>query len=517
MIQGVYASPVTAVLAALLIAVAAPGAPAAAAGPAPLELSAAWGGVSRPGRMTELRVRLSSPAAGTVLLRIASAGAVIESALAVRRAEWQEVTVPVPASETVAVRAQFPDGTSAAGSLPLRLAEEPLLAVAATSLRPAAVSGAATGRTARVEVNAGELPRQHQAYQAVDAVLVDAGALAQLDTGQLQGLVDYLGRCGALVAIALPQAASDLLRKEAGCGGRTLMLLADDASTDAAVLSVLAAAPAEPVGRALLRPLLPQAAGPWPLVVAAVLAYFALAAVLLAFAGRPAVLVTCASLATLAVLVGPHVVQPKPRLSIWAESESQDHRGRYSALAETTGAGRGTRTQVLPELLQGAGPCAVADADSDDATGSADSTPPPHWRWDPAHSRFLTVTFEQRLFATAAVCWHGGFPLTRSASTRRLGSGGILVTNRGAGIWPAGVAVQDGRRYVLPVVPPGTARVLSASAQVPESPATDLAAMSGDGDSAVLLWPLELSARGVEHLPARAFLALRAAHDMGGS
>jgi hypothetical protein len=309
-----------------------------------------------------------------------------------------------------------------------------------------------------------------------------------------------------VVAIALPDATSTLLRSEAGCGGRALMLLADRAAAVEAVLSALAAAPASLAGRATLRPLLPEAAGPWPLVVAGLISYFAGAALLLAFLRRPAVLVTYALLGTLTVLLGQHLVNPMPRLSIWAESESQDHRGRYTALAETTGAGRVTGTQVLPELLEGAEPCtAVGDMVSiDDA----------RWDWDAARSRFVSVTFEQRLFATTSVCWHGGFPVARSASTRRLAAGGILVTNHGPVNWPAGVAVQDGRRYLLPAVSPSTTRVLSTSALAPESAATALAAMSSDRDHGVLLWPLELPALGVERISARAFLAVRAANDV---
>lgn len=483
-------------------------APAAAGAPASLELSAAWGGSSRPGRMTEIRVRLSAPLAGRARLQIEAGEASIESEVILPAQQPVELRIPVPAAESIEVHASLADGSHLDRELSLRLAEMPLVAVGVASL------GGLPDDLGKTEVDAAAYPAETSAYEAVDVIAIDAPTLSRLDHDQLQALVGYVGGCGLTIAVDLPADAVALLRSEAGCEGRAL--LASGTATAEAVGRLLATAPRGPASRAELRTLLPPVTGPWPFVMSGLAIYLAGALLLVVFARRSAVVLAYALLGTVLVPIAEHAARAPQRLSVWSESDSQDRRGRYSALGETTGTAHVARAMGLPGVLGDAEPC-----ESDNTESHA------RWQWDSNRSRYSSVTFDQTLFGIAAVCWHGGFPLTRAAALEQRAEDALQVTNRGPAAWPAGVLIRDGRLYGLPAIPAGKASLLQRAGADPaassgpqpttvsgtqpaSSAATNLALSRTAEHEGSLLWPLELPPLGVAPDSARAYLLVRA-------
>jgi hypothetical protein len=488
------AAPFAALLAAGLLA--AP--PAVSAAPAALELGAAWGGLARPGGSTELRIRLSAARAGRARLRITSGGVVIETALALRAATAAQLAIPLPVADSFAVDAALPGGSRLHRDLTLRLTEEPLIA-----LSPGA-SGELPDGLAHADTDASGYPSHAEAYEAVDAVAIDATTLAQLTPQQVQALLTYVERCGPTLAVGLPAPAAALLRANAGCQGAALELLANPTALGPAAAALLASAPPTAVSAASLRSLLAGASRAWPLLVAGLGLYAVGALLLAAFDARTAVLATYALAAALFAWVAGHFAAATPRLAVWAESEAGAHWGRYAALGEFPGGGRARRTVALPRLLEGARTCPLADA-----TDTAAPEPPPLWRWNSQSGRFTAVTLQQRLFAAPSICWHGAFPLARPAALSRGSDGKPSVTNLGDGPWPAGLAVLDDVSYTLPAAAPRATVALTA---LPEdqmaAPAAQLALLRASGGGA-LLWPLELPSLGLRQASIRAYLLER--------
>lgn len=486
---------------------------------ASLDVDAAWSGLARPGRSTELRIRVSSPAPGTATLHVEAGRIVIETTVAVQPGSTAQLSLPIPATDDVRVDATLPGRARLHRELALRLTEEPLIALSAGS------SADLPEGLALAQVDASGFPSDAEAYEAVDAVAIDDATLAHLDAAQLRALVGFIERCGPTLAVGMPQGAAALLRADAGCGGRALVLLPDTQAMATAVEAALGAAPSAEPSAASLRTLLPSDSRTWPLVVAALAVYFGGAVLLTRFARRNAILVGYALASTVVAATAGRFAVTKPQIAIWAESDSADRWGRYTGLAELVGSGRAVRSLALPALLEGAEPCADIDpaagteragADSglsDESSGAAAAL----WRWDARRARYASVTFHQTLLGADVVCWHGSFPLARAASLDSRPDRALAVTNRGGAAWPPGIAVRAGARYLLPPIAPRATEVLAPTrAKGPDSPAAELAVLRADGAGA-LLWPLELPPLGFDADSVRAYLLLQAggAKDAG--
>jgi hypothetical protein len=171
---------------------------------------------------------------------------------------------------------------------------------------------------------------------------------------------------------------------------------------------------------------------------------------------------------------------------------------RYRALQRSTMTRRGhVEVPVLGELAR---------------PQSCGRVRPVEWRWDPATGGFVTVSFEGRLFAPAALCYAGEFPVARAAVARPAEVGRLALTNAGASGWPAGRLAWNGRVFAV--------AALDAGQNVDIDPADGLPATGGAEALAVqrtpvdrqsLLWPLDLSRVAAPPPGTQAWLLLRAA------
>jgi len=96
--------------------------------------------------------------------------------------------LPIAAAPVIEVSVTPPAGSSASVSVPLALAESPVLAVVTATTDVTAPPG-----FQRVAVPAGDLPGYAAAYGSIDALLIDAASLAALDAGQWTALLGVLG------------------------------------------------------------------------------------------------------------------------------------------------------------------------------------------------------------------------------------------------------------------------------------------------------------------------------------
>ncbi len=477
----------TRVASALVLALTAAGVRADA-----LEVTPAWGGSSRPGRMTELRVRAPPDARDARQLTIGAGAVRIEAALAPTGAAARYLHVDVPPAEAYRVAL---GGVGAAGAerrVELRLAELPLVALAVTGV------GAWPDALARTEVGAEAFPAHEAGYDAVDAVALDATVLGALSGAQREALVAFIARCGIVTVVGAPAAAAALLGDAAGCGGGALRFVDDARDVPAAVTAALEHPATLPPAAAELEPLLAPAYPRWA-TLALLLAVYASGALAVGRRARSArAPLAYAALGAVAVAATLSLLPAVRDTVVWAEGEASGSRPGFVALARVALAHRGAATIALPPALGTPRRCGERWADE-----------PARWQWRADDERVESIEVPGTLLGVATSCWRGTLATRRVAALDGPARGPWRVQNLGADGWPAGLLLAGGERYSLPALAGHAGHeVPGARGAGAASPAALLAAARAGGGAA-LLWPLDTRAFGLAD--AEGYLALRVA------
>ena len=470
----------------LLLALALCGA-AHAAAPPRIELTAApaWGGWSRPGRVTELDIRVSSDAATRAMLEVAAGRQSVRAELDLQPGRVARLHVPVAAADTLAVSVTTPAGPPSRRDIGVARSESPLLGIGLATQGRVELEGFHA-----LALGADDLPRQASAYSSIDALILDAPTLGALDAAQLRALLAHAAGCGRIVVIDPDARVRRLLEGAGGCGGLALMhagSLADARDRLASSLATRLPSALPPAG---IGELTRADHGAWHRVAVILALYFAAAALALMFAGSLPVIVLTPALAAALALAALHLMQAPSQLVVWSEGESGARLARYQAWQRHAGVVRERARVPIPALLAAsAQPCDPARAMRLD--------------FDPGRAQASAAEFDTRLFRQTSLCFSGSFPMARSIAVASGVDGSRQLRNTGAMAWPAGVLLADGRVHPLPALGPGAGATLPAQ---PGQPSPDAAARTAmtrmPTDGVAALWPLELG--GVADLPARA-------------
>lgn len=443
----------------------------------------AWQGWTRPGRTTEIDVRVTSDTATHATLDVAAGLRSVRAEIDLQPGRGARLHVPLPAATAVSVSVATPDGATQRREVALARSEAPLLGVGLATDEPVALDGFHV-----VALSAQDLPRHAAAYSSFDALALDAATLGALDPAQLGALLAHAAACGRIVVVSTDERVRRVLQGAGGCGGQALLIassVADARDRLAASLatSLPAALPAGGIGE-LTR------ADPavWNRVAVALAVY--LAAALLAFTFVPSwpVILLVSALASVAV---PLLLQALPApapLRVWSESESGATVARYQAWQRFVGVTREhARVPIPPQLASSVQPCSADQAvrlDFDAARGVA---------------RF--AEFDSRLFHQVSLCYSGSFPIARSMAGQALPEGARRVSNSGTTAWPAGVVLAEGLAHDLPALGPGAATVIDTRRAPPRRDAAVRMALTRmPPDALAALWELDLG--GVADVPA---------------
>jgi hypothetical protein len=457
----------------VLLALALSAAPDAGAAPQ-VELTPAWAGWSRPGRVTEVGVRVRADAVTRGTLEIVAGPQSVRTPVNLAAGETLQIDVPVTSAATLDVTIDFEGAPPESRAQALSLSESPLLG-----------AGLASGETARLEgfhavpLVPADLPRGAAAYASVDALVLDAATLRALEPVQLGALIGYAAACGRIALVAPDPGAWRVLEGAAGCGAR--MLVSGESVTEALArlqgsLGVpAAAAPSTSDLAALLRP----EATAWPRIVAVLVAFFGIAALAVTFTASPAVLLLVPVLASAVLAALLHAWQPRPRLVVWAEAEPSARVAQYQAWQSMSGTARG-RLEV--PVLAGLG-----------TPRSCDPRRRVRIALDADRGQPVHAAFDSRLFEPVALCYSGNFPVMRAVSITPLEGGRLEVRNDGTLAWPAGLLASGGTVHDLPALDPGASATLHVDQGRPPPDAAARAALARTpyGGYAVL-WPLQL-------------------------
>ena len=462
-----------------------------------LSVTAAWDGWSRPGRVTELELRIGDAVPGDYDIEIRGDGEhVIGSQITAVAGQESVLRLPVASGEDFDVTVRSADRGTVQAGVRLSLSESPLLGWAA---RPA---DEPAPDFHRVFVGAAALPRHAAAYSSIDALVIDADTLARLDDRQLAALSSHVAGCGATVLVEASKAAANMLRNSAGCGGARLSLVPTTDAASAALAAMMSAAYDGPDAARGLRAASRPDFSLWRKVVLLGCGYAAAAMVVLAL--KPtlaALLVPTLLVTTLALLLG-RTLDSTGSLLVWSEAQQGDRIAIHASRQLETGTGRGDTDVPVLALLGNPSFCQGERAS--------------RWNFDAKESRYQSVRFEQRLFDNVSLCYAGHFPISRSARVEFDPDGAASIRNTGAGAWPQAWFASGGSVAALPAVEAGRSVVAGGGGDpsLPDSINRALLGRTPSGGTA-LLWPLDLSAVGDSLIHAEGWLLLRV--PAGGS
>jgi hypothetical protein len=456
-----------------LLALALSAAPDAGAVPQ-VELTPAWAGWSRPGRVTEIGVRVRTDAATRGTVEIAAGRESVRTPVDLAAGETLQLEVPVASAATFEVLIELDGAPRERREHALSLSESPLLGVGLASAQDARLEGFHT-----VTLVPADLPRGAAAYGSVDALLLDAETLRALEPRQLGALIGHAAACGRIALVTPDPGAWRVLEGAAGCGARMLVHGESVAAALGQLQHSLAVPAATAPSAADLAALLRPDATAWPRLVAVLAAFFGIAALAVTLTASPAVLLLVPVLASAVLAALLHAWEPRPRLVVWAEAEPSTRVAQYQAWQTLSATARG-RLEV--PVLAGLGP-----------PRSCDRQRRVRISVDADRGQPIAAVFDARLFEPVALCYAGNFPVMRAVSITPLDGGRVEVRNRGTLAWPAGAFASGGSVQDLPALDPGRAATLRLDAGRPPSDAAARAALARTPHGGyALLWPLQL-------------------------
>jgi hypothetical protein len=446
-----------------------------------LEATAAWNGWTRPGRVTEVDVRVSSDIATRATLDVAAGRQVVRANLDLEPGRVVRLQVPIESAEGVAVSAVSPAAPPQRRDVRIAQSESPVLGLGLVTGDPVQLDGFHT-----VALDGDNLPRNALAYSSIDALILDESTLGALDQRQLRALLVHAAECGRIVLLNADLPVRRVLDGSAGCGGRALMHATSLADAIDMLKSSLAAN--RVVSTAL--PGISELGSPdlvtWNRVLIVVAAYFAAAILAALFFSSLPVLLLAPTLATVAILALLHAAPPSSQLVVWSEATSGAESARYQAWQRFPGLARGgMRVPVLQQLA---------------SARSCDPNQPMRFDFDAGHGQATFAEFDTRLFRQVMLCYSGSFPVARALAIEARRDGMLQVRNSGSIGWPGGVLLAGGLVHELQALGPGDDVIVDTRSGKPFRNAlmrTALARTRTDGAAA--LWELELG--GVTDIP----------------
>jgi hypothetical protein len=417
----------------------------AAATPAELRIDvrAAWDGLTRPGRWTELSVSIVSPLGGAVALEARGSAVTTRVTGRVEAGVPAAFRLPCLAEEGVSLGVVGPDGREHVREVPLRSPATDRRVVAGPS---EALAGAGL-EAVLVDLEPRSFPSFARAFETLDALVLDAATLSGLSSLQLRAVRRYVAGCGRTLLLDVPANAARW-RAEAGCDAVFLAMVGPAASRTA-LLPRLLEARGQPLPgvHELSRQLSlsRRHAAHTPL-----LAYFAVYLALLVLGGfvlqsaRSLLVIPIAS--ALLLLVGFSFSRPVLSAVAWTEATSGSSTARFVALVRVDGLARGAARLEIPRDLGPPDPPAGTrlriEVDPEDP--------------------FLRVEVATHLLSRRALQLRGALPWTAPLVLERVDED-LRARNAGSAASAPGFLLRAGRVSALPPLAPGAVRSPSRS------------------------------------------------------
>lgn len=441
-----------------------------------LTLTPAWKGWSRPGRTTEVDVRVASDAATRAAVEVTAARQTTTAALDLQPGRVARLQLAVDSSPSVAVRVDASSGPPLRRDVAIAQSESPLLGVALASEGRVELDGFHA-----LSLTSDDLPRNESAYSSIDALVVDAPTLAALDQRQLAALVGYATSCGRLVVLDADARVRSLLDGAGGCGGRAVMNAKTLADASTMLLASLATSLPQPLAFSSVGTLARPAHAAWNWVAVILAVYFAVAVLALIQSSSLPVLVLTPAVAVLAVIALMQQMKPTSQLVVWSEGQAGAQLARYQAWQRFPGGAREhSRVAVPPQLAASVKAC--------------DSSQTMRFELDATGQRVAFAEFDTRLLRQVALCYSGSFPMLRTIAVDAGSDGSQVVRNAGVRAWPQGFLIVGSQVRDLPALDPGASATIGAQTGVGKRDAAlRTALMQTRAEGTAALWELDLA------------------------
>ena len=189
-----------------------------------LEIIPAWQGLFHFDKNTELKILIHPGQNGPALLTITGGSINKQLQLQLLAGNSKELFIPLRLTDNNAIKILFerPGLPGKEKTVWFDLASNNNKVVALAIDHPPAID---TDDTLILNSNAGMLPRHSQAYDMIDALVIDAATLSSLNDSQLKALESFLSVCGQLITVNMPKEVLAALIKNAGCHGNKITVV----------------------------------------------------------------------------------------------------------------------------------------------------------------------------------------------------------------------------------------------------------------------------------------------------
>ena len=445
-------------------------------GQAPIEATLGWNGHIAADAYTEIAISGRSVPGESLRVRTTGGSTQVEALMPAGNNGLSSVTLPLPVTGAGDIRLQAGTGNNTSGVIAAgRLRPGPGL-VAIVGVRIAEKLESVPGTVA---VAPTDLPRLGATYAHVRALVVDGTVLPELDAAQLRALLEYVGTCGRAVFAGASPAVQRTLEQRAGCGGRLLAMLPDDAPVDTALSALLDRRAAALPGARTLRTLLGDQSADFELLVL-FLAGFVVVYLLLNALPRTrfAGLGFCLLASLLSSMLWS--AESRQRFVAWSEVSDGERIARYSALEQLSATARG-RQHVQPRSL----------AESPRTIEGNDLVV--HWSDVPTER---ALEWQASLLEEAHLLTAGSFNVEPNLRAE-IRDGMAVVCNQGRSPSPPAYLRWDNHNYAVPALAPTDIWSPGDDPALTESrPELRLLARRTQGIAVALLQPLRVPANG---------------------
>lgn len=435
---------------------------------------AAWGGNVHPGRPTGVFVEVQPTSGGDAQITVTSGGQRYTSLARLEpgtlHRQW--LTVVPSAGRSLEVLVQTPGAADHHEQLSLRVARQPIVAyVSRGELRLPQ-----DAKHTVVAVDPALLPDSTDAFATLDALVLARSGFERLSEAQIATLLAFLGTCGRLLAIDMPDATFRLLRAQAGCGG-LFVASANLPGMHAAVNRLLAAEHDTLPSAARLAAMQPEAQRMqlWWRVTIFVLGYVIVMA-LLAASGRARTVLAATPLLAAVIALLVWTADAREELLVWSETYQGTQFARYRGLIRVTGTGRGMRRLIAPP--GGGQPRPVSDRVVATFTAMAGQTN--------QHSIEIPVS----LMSRSLFLLEGTFPVNPTLALAGPEHSPAVV-HRGGQPTPQGLLSLDGDIFPVPAMQPGQTVHIDTDSPLPPDHRIGSLLRLRAGSRGSLLLPLE--------------------------
>lgn len=441
-----------------------------------LTLTPAWKGWSRPGRTTEIDVRMSSDAALHASLEVSAARQSTTAALELQPGRVARLQIAVGSAPAINVRVDSAGAPTLQREVRIAQSESPLLGVGLAADERIQLDGFHA-----VALTAENFARSESAYSSIDALVLDAPTLAALDQKQLAALVGYAASCGRLVVLGADARVRRALDGAAGCGHRAMMSATSTDEARSMLGASLATQLPQPLAFGNVGALAQPAHAAWNWVAVLLAVYLAAASLALIHSSSLPTLLLVPVVAVAITLTLMQQVKSTSQLVVWSEGDTGAQLARYQAVQRFPGNAREhARVAVPPQLGASVQAC--------------ESGQPMHFEVDATGQRVAFAEFDTRLFHQVSLCYSGSFPMLRTIAVAARGDGSETARNAGSRAWPQGSLIVAGQVRELPALDPGASVVIGAtSAPGKRDDALRTALTRTPADGTAALWQLDLA------------------------